>query len=84
MYSSKTLISQKERTEELFPIKIDERDLLNVWRDPRLSPLQKGEKVPNWNMDYGLDEILISMVDFLILITILILLLGNAPGSTKG
>ena len=71
------LISQKERTEELFPIKMDERDLLKALCDPGLSPLQKGE-MPNWNMDCRLDESIISMVDFLILITILFLFLGNA------
>lgn len=55
MYSSKTLISQKEKTEELFPIKMGERDLLEALCDPGLSPLQKGE-MPNWNMEKVLYE----------------------------
>lgn len=51
--------------------------------DPGLSPLPKGE-MPGWNMDYGLDESIISMVDFLILIIPLFLFLGNAPRNIEG
>ena len=81
MYSSKTLISQKDWTEELFPIKIDERDLLKALCDPGLTPLPKGE-MPDWNMDDGLDESIVSMVEFLILIT-LFLFLGDAPRNIE-
>lgn len=45
LYSSKMLVSPKEKTEELFPIKIDERGLFNALRgDPGPSPLPKGGK----------------------------------------
>lgn len=44
----------------------------------------KGGKSANWNMDYGLDKSSVSMVDFLILITVLFSFLGNAHRSTEG
>lgn len=53
------------------------------WIMPAQWPPQKGGKVPNWNMDCGLDERVLSVVHFLILITMLFLFLGNAHRNPK-